>query len=644
MIRTIIFVVLLLAAPPAAAQFVADGPSPPSLSQAARDRLSALAQEDPPAQQTIDERRAASERVQQQIGQGRLRRHNVSMREYQISGVPIREFTPQQSVDADAPILLNLHGGGFVVDAGSITENASISGLTGFRVIAVRYRLSPENAFPAALEDALAVYRELLKERGHIVVYGTSAGAILSAQLISRIRDEGLQMPVALGFFSGSGDLSDAGDTVGLEGRPTVEAITAMYLGGLAPTDVAASPERGDLTDFPPTLCLTSSRDYLLSATTRFCSKLDAAGVETHIGFYDGLPHAFWAYVDAPESDAAFARMAKFFRDVAGSSGVRVRPFTLPDSNNLSDEAIDILKRQRLVSSPDFDGDVAAARSFYQSFNDERLAEMRRHFSTSEQYTQLGGVPVHLVEPAQPVSPQNSRRVLINVHGGAFMWGSGSGALVEAIPIAATSKIRVVAVDYRLAPEHRYPAASEDVAAVYGALLKEYRPENIGIYGCSAGGVIAAQSVAMIVRQGLPRPGAVGTLCGTGAPYSGDSLITSGPLAGGHSMIMPPLPDILPTPYMAGIPASDTTAYPLAHDTTTANMPPTLLLAGGRDFAVSALTLAHRRLTRLGVASELHLFDGLPHAFFVWPDMPESMEAYKIIAGFFDRHLGQSAK
>ncbi|WP_260583064.1 alpha/beta hydrolase [Sphingopyxis sp. PET50] len=89
--------------------------------------------------------------------------------------------------------------------------------------------------------------------------------------------------------------------------------------------------------------------------------------------------------------------------------------------------------------------------------------------------------------------------------------------------------------------------------------------------------------------------------------------------------------------------AGDGAAYPLTSEAETKAMPPTLLLAGGRDFAVSALTLAHRRLAAAGVDSELYLFDGLPHAFFVWPDMPESMEAYRLISSFFDRHLGRNA-
>ncbi|RYY28561.1 MAG: alpha/beta hydrolase [Sphingomonadales bacterium] len=317
-----------------------------------------------------------------------------------------------------------------------------------------------------------------------------------------------------------------------------------------------------------------------------------------------------------------------------------VPAFSLPESNQLSPEARDVLRRMVEARAPDLQGDLTRQRAFYGKFNDDRLAEMKRIFATRETRTQLGGVVVDIVTPTRAPSGAAAKRVLINVHGGAFMWGSGSGALVEAIPIAATMGVKVVTVDYRLAPEHKYPAASEDVTAVYRALLKQYRPENIGIYGCSAGGVITAQSVAWIGQQGLPRPGAIATLCGTGAPYSGDSVYLAGPLTGTPAMATGPLPDILPTRYMAGVPASDTAAYPLISASERAKFPPVLMLAGSRDFAASALTFAHRRLSADGVKSELYLFDGLPHAFFVWPEMPESREAYAIIARFFGRNLG----
>ena len=320
---------------------------------------------------------------------------------------------------------------------------------------------------------------------------------------------------------------------------------------------------------------------------------------------------------------------------------VQVPAFTLPPSNQLSAEAKQILMRMKEESAPkDIGSDLAKQRAFYQAWNDRRLAEMRSRFATRSERETIGGVAVDVVTPEEGVAPANANRVLINVHGGAFMWGSGSGALVEAIPIAATMKVKVVTVDYRLTPENRYPAASEDVTAVYRALLGQYRPENIGIYGCSAGGVITAQATAWIRGQGLSPPGAIGTFCGTGAAYSGDSPFLAGPITGGDAQAVPALPPTIPNPYMAGASPQDARAYPLGSDAEIKAMPPTLLLAGGRDFAVSALTLAHRRLTAAGVESQLQLFDGLPHAFFMWPDMPESIEAYRLIAGFFDRHLG----
>jgi acetyl esterase/lipase len=319
---------------------------------------------------------------------------------------------------------------------------------------------------------------------------------------------------------------------------------------------------------------------------------------------------------------------------------VNVPAMELPPSTILSADARKVILRQQAIRPPAFGTDIAAARAYWGRYNDDRLAEMRADFQTIERRETIGGVPADIVMPAKAAGNRNDHRILINVHGGAFMWGSGSGALVEAIPIAATMGITVTTVDYRLAPEYRYPAASQDVAAVYAALLKRYRPENIGIYGCSAGGIITAQSVAWMMHKGLPRPGAIGTFCGTGAAYAGDSAYLSDPVTAGKPMPRDPLPATLTTPYMTGVPADDPSAYPLGSDSVMATFPPVLQLAGSRDFAASILTFQHRRLTALGIDSELQIFDGLGHVFFVWPDMPESTEAYRIIASFFDRHLG----
>ena len=136
------------------------------------------------------------------------------------------------------------------------------------------------------------------------------------------------------------------------------------------------------------------------------------------------------------------------------------------------------------------------------------------------------------------VSPsvRQTARVLINLHGGAFLWGAGSGALVEAVPMAATLGVEVVAVDYRMAPEHVFPAASEDVARVYRALLERHDAQTIGVYGCSAGGMLTAQTVAWIIREQLPIPGAIAMICGGGIEFGGDSAWTA-PMLNGEPSI-----------------------------------------------------------------------------------------------------------
>ncbi len=292
------------------------GPPPPaSLSAEARAGLAANAAR-PNTAKTMAERRAAAEAIQQDIGGRMLRRYGVTMTEQVIAGVPVGVFAPR-TMRRGAPVLLNLHGGGFVVDSGSITENVPIAALTGYTVIAARYRLVPEAIFPAALDDALAVYTSLMRTTPsrRIGVYGTSAGAILTAQLAARLKRERRPLPAALGVFSGSGDLSQPGDSAEtMLGATILRGVAQAYAGSHDLADPALSPGREVLAGWPATLCIASSRDYLLSATANFCRKLDADGSPARFVMYDGLPHAFWSYIEAPESDAAFATMARFLK------------------------------------------------------------------------------------------------------------------------------------------------------------------------------------------------------------------------------------------------------------------------------------------------------------------------------------------
>lgn len=301
-----------LSASAAAAQF---GPLPRTLSEAGRAAMAASAQAAQPSSTDIPARRAFLSKFQEDFGRLQQRRYAVDVRSSTLAGVPVRLIEPKGSHSGGNLIFLNLHGGGFNADSGSLTENIPIAAITKIPVVAVLYRLAPEHTFPAGVDDGLAVYRELLKTHkpSEIGIYGTSAGAVLGPELIARIRKEGLPEPAVLGMFSGDTDLSKKGDTLSSLGFD-ITPFYRQYAGDTAITDPQVSPGLGPVAFFPPTLCLSSSRDFYLSTTANFCRRLETAGVENRLVVFDGLPHAFWSYMDIPESAQAFEIMAKFLR------------------------------------------------------------------------------------------------------------------------------------------------------------------------------------------------------------------------------------------------------------------------------------------------------------------------------------------
>jgi monoterpene epsilon-lactone hydrolase len=253
----------------------------------------------------------------------------------------------------------------------------------------------------------------------------------------------------------------------------------------------------------------------------------------------------------------------------------------------------------------------------------------------------IGGVRTRIITPSSGVAPENRGRVLLNLHGGGFIWGEGNGALTESIPIAGVGRITVITVAYREGPEYHFPAASEDVAAVYRELLKDHRAEDIGIYGCSAGGILAAEAVAWFQKEKLPMPGAIGTFCGSIARLGGDSAHVAPPLVGER---VSPGVDSGSTrengPYFQGASTTDPLVLPINSPELLAHFPPTLLIAGSRDFTVSSLFASQAALAAAGVDAELHVWDGMWHAFLMDPDLPESRQVYQVVVRFFERHLG----
>jgi len=297
-------------------------PVPKTVSAEAQAMLGRVAS-DANVPQTLEQRRTGTDKWQAGAGEVSKRLYPANVTEATIAGVPVRVVTPL-SGEKRGRVLINLHGGGFNSDSGSLTETIPMANLTGTKVIAVLYRLAPEHPYPAGLDDAIAVYKEVLKtyKPKNIGIYGTSAGAILTAEVTAKIKQLGLPMPGATGVFSGMGDFARAGDSTamyalnGLSGYlapPKAGPTNNEYVGSTDPKDPILSPVYGDLTGFPPTLFITSGRDLLLSGTTILHRAYLRAGVDARLVVFEALPHAFWNNPELPESKEADGLMAKFF-------------------------------------------------------------------------------------------------------------------------------------------------------------------------------------------------------------------------------------------------------------------------------------------------------------------------------------------
>lgn len=326
--------------------------------------------------------------------------------------------------------------------------------------------------------------------------------------------------------------------------------------------------------------------------------------------------------------------------------------YTLPPSALLGSETHAALKKDRAdvkeylaarkKACPSYDGANAAqmpaarqclADLFYKSAQYRHLHEL---YAVQMTPRQIGGVYTEIFTPTAGIASKNQHRVLINVHGGGFVAGARTGSHIESVPIAALGKIKIVSIDYRLAPEATFPAASQDVAAVYRELIKTYQPANIGIYGCSAGGTLTAESLAWFQKERLPKPGAAGMFC-AGAYYWNEG--DTGYMLGAR-LVGTPIETALKNPYFKGIDRNDPLAFPGRSPAVLAGFPPSLLITSTRDFTLSSVVRTHSLLVAQGVSADLHIWEGLEHAFLSNPDLAESKQAYSVIVKFFDTHLG----
>lgn len=245
-----------------------------------------------------------------------------------MAGVPVFLIRPRNLHD-DGRILLHLHGGGYVLGQGEAgtQEAVLMAGIGKFNIISVDYRMAPDFPYPAAIDDAMAVYRELLTRvpAERIGVFGTSTGGAMTLILALRAKAEGLPLPAALGAGTPWSELGKTGDSyftneevdnvlVGYDGW--LAGAARIYSAGHDMSDPFLSPVNGDVRGFPPTMLTSGTRDLFLSNTVRMHLKLREAGVPADLIVFEGLSHAqYHMNEDMPETRFHFRELGRFFRE-----------------------------------------------------------------------------------------------------------------------------------------------------------------------------------------------------------------------------------------------------------------------------------------------------------------------------------------
>jgi monoterpene epsilon-lactone hydrolase len=252
---------------------------------------------------------------------------HVKVEPHVIDGVKTFVVTPATVPAANRNrLLIHVHGGCYVSNPGEAgtTEAILMAGLGGFKVISVDYRMPPDAPYPAALDDAMTVWKAALRmaKPRNMAFVGTSAGGALTLSMVLRAKQDKLPLPGAIAAGTPMSDLTGSGDSFTTNAMldnvlvaygASCDKRAALYANGHDLKDPLLSPVYGDMHGFPPAILTTGTRDLLLSNTVRVHRKLREAGVEAVLQVFEGQSHAqYLRDVTAPETKEAVGEIARF--------------------------------------------------------------------------------------------------------------------------------------------------------------------------------------------------------------------------------------------------------------------------------------------------------------------------------------------
>ncbi|ODM80558.1 alpha/beta hydrolase [Bradyrhizobium elkanii] len=252
----------------------------------------------------------------------------VKVEETRLAGVHCYIVTPNKiALENRRRLLIHVHGGGYVFGPGeaALPEAIVMAGFGGFKVLSVDYRMPPDFPYPAAMDDAMAVWKEVLKSHEHrrLAIFGTSTGGAMTLAMVLRAKDEKLPLPAAIAPGTPWSDIDKIGDSYASNEWVDNVLVTwdgwlgraaKLYANGTSLKNPYISPIYGDFKGFPPTILTSGTRDLFLSNTVRTHRKLRRAGVIADLNVYEGQSHAQYQFnVDAPETKEAFTDIARFF-------------------------------------------------------------------------------------------------------------------------------------------------------------------------------------------------------------------------------------------------------------------------------------------------------------------------------------------